>query len=493
MLIDAPLIPLAQTRLASPTVELTAPAPAAPAPAAEPSEQTQPRPAPALPRPLKGVRDQRLDFWRGLCLIDMLLVHLIHQGLSLTYHLDTWVGEYTRFAAGGFVFIAGLSIARIFLPRAMDDERRWGTYVALFKRSGVILLTHYVAEIGFLVMWPMFGGITFQQPLHRVLDILLLRTGYDLLPFYVVMVALAPLMLELLRRNLQWVLAAASIGIFAVSHATGWWYTYAFPIQRDFIPSLWQLMFVAGLLGAGALGWYDRRRTASKVGIAAAVLAVHVILFIAYYGPDFGLSLYLPLAFTKVPLSTGEALRYLTLIAAIAIVTDLLWKRFLEGGRLAAAAECLGRHSLPVYVVHVWLVQVTVRSAELVPLLGGRIALCLLALVAMWAFAWALDRSGKAKRARKKAGEPSASPSIAWYQRPVPTLAAIAATSLVVLMAVNAQQIRTGGIMFETGYPARSPAGDLLMDRDEGFLPDMEPYDEDWYEIEPEAPDFPSV
>jgi uncharacterized membrane protein len=47
----------------------------------------------------------------------MLLVHLIHQGMSLGTRLDLAIGEYTRFAAGGFVFIAGMSIGRIFLPR----------------------------------------------------------------------------------------------------------------------------------------------------------------------------------------------------------------------------------------------------------------------------------------------------------------------------------------------------------------------------------------
>src|SRR5947209_862340 len=63
-------------------------------------------------------RDGRLDFWRALCLIDMVLVHLVYEGVNFG-PLQRTIGDYTRFAAGGFVFVAGLGIGAIFLPRAM--------------------------------------------------------------------------------------------------------------------------------------------------------------------------------------------------------------------------------------------------------------------------------------------------------------------------------------------------------------------------------------
>ena len=69
-------------------------------------------------------RDQRLDFWRGLCLVDMLLVHLYYQNVQFGDFLGKLLGEYTRFAAGGFIFVSGLSIGVIFLPRALDEKRR---------------------------------------------------------------------------------------------------------------------------------------------------------------------------------------------------------------------------------------------------------------------------------------------------------------------------------------------------------------------------------
>src|SRR5436305_8152170 len=80
-------------------------------------------------------RDFRLDFWRGLCLVDMVLVHLVYEGVKMGRVLQPIVGEFLRFAAGGFIFLAGLGVTYIFLPKARDDAKRRGTYQSLWRRS----------------------------------------------------------------------------------------------------------------------------------------------------------------------------------------------------------------------------------------------------------------------------------------------------------------------------------------------------------------------
>src|SRR5580698_5824013 len=86
--------------------------------------------------PTRSARDARLDFWRGLCLIDMVLVHLVYAPhVQFAPALGQWLGEYTRFAAGGFVMVAGLSVGAIFLPRSRQPHKRWSTYRALWRRS----------------------------------------------------------------------------------------------------------------------------------------------------------------------------------------------------------------------------------------------------------------------------------------------------------------------------------------------------------------------
>src|ERR1700677_2260457 len=93
-------------------------------------------------------RDQRLDFWRGLCLIDMVLVHLVWNAkVQCGPFLNDFFGSYTRFAAGGFIFVSGLSIGVIFWPRAADPKRRTKTYRALWRRSLYILVVNYMCAL----------------------------------------------------------------------------------------------------------------------------------------------------------------------------------------------------------------------------------------------------------------------------------------------------------------------------------------------------------
>jgi hypothetical protein len=481
-----------------------------PARSAVPITEAAPDPA-AAPRKPKASRDSRLDFWRGLCLVDMLLVHLIHQGMSIGKQADLWVGEYTRFAAGGFVFIAGLSVGRIFLPRARDAEKRWPTYTALWRRSLVILAVHYVAEIGFLLMWPLFGGVGFRHVGVAIWDVLTFRAGYDLLPLYVVMIALAPGMLELLRRKLWWVLAAGSVGLFVAAHGTPlWnplWNQFKLPIQHDFFPILWQVIFVTGLLGAEVLPAYDRLTRGRKVALAAALWAAHAVLFVAYYGPNFGLHLWLPLTFHKVPLTAGEALRYLTLIAAIIVTTDVLWRR-IDGGAAARFCERLGRNSLAVYVFHVWVVQAAVHASAVLPEKTARVALAAAGLGALWVFASLLEQG---KPDKKKPAAPKAVPprgptpaikprgrlslaSLRWTSLSrlhAGGLPGLAVATVAALVFTNAVQRSLSPKVVGGRHAVASPAADLLVQSPPEALPDFvpDPRDDD---VDPDEEEVPA-
>lgn len=402
------------------------------------SRSDHPSTDPAVKKP----RDNRLDFWRGLCLVDMLLVHLIHQGMSLGVRFDLWVGEYTRFAAGGFVLIAGMSIGRIFLPRARDPEKRRSTYVALWRRAGVILAVHYVAEIGYLAMYPLFATESVPNLKGQIWAILTLRAGYDLLPFYVVVVAASPVMLDLLRRGLWGVLAAASVALFTYGQWGNPW-ALAFPNQQAFLPVLWQALFVAGMLAGAALPRYDALARRTKVRLAAAAVAAHAVVFVAAYGPDFGAYLWLPMAFDKVPLTTGEALRYLTITLAILLVTDLLWRPGIDGSRFAAFAERLGRNSLPVFVFHVWVVQLLVRAANGLDVGGGgRLAMGAAGLAAMWAFGWLLESGGPRPAKRQVFDGSRAAPAgrRPLLFRPVGGMTSLTAATLATVFVANLEQ-----------------------------------------------------
>src|SRR3954451_18901904 len=131
-----------------------------------------------MSQPLNGSspRDHRLDFWRGLCLVDMVLVHLVYEGVRMGRILTPVLGEYTRFAAGGFIFLAGLGVSYIFLPKANNDAKRWGAYTALWRRSLYLLFVHYAASLSFIFIYPIrdFAG-PYPSAAEYVRNVLLFR------------------------------------------------------------------------------------------------------------------------------------------------------------------------------------------------------------------------------------------------------------------------------------------------------------------------------
>lgn len=340
-----------------------------------------------------SARDHRLDFWRGLCLVDMVLVHLVYEGVRMGSVLTPLLGEFTRFAAGGFIFLAGLGVSYIFLPKARPEEKRWGTYQALWRRSLYLLGVHYAASLSFIFIYPIrdFAG-PYPGALAYVRDVLLFREGSDLLIFYVIMVALSPALLEVIRRGYAWVVAAASITLFALGQYDP--YALGLPIQKNFMVVLWQMIFVMGMLAGAALPKWDALTTRAKLTLAAAAVATLAIIETIHYTP-WGWP-----RFVKCPLSWGEAARYISMITAIMMVTDLAW-RWIADGRAAAFFSRLGRRSLAVYVAHVWVVAFVIAAARRTEWLGNwQILLVVTAIAMLWAWTCVLDTLSAAPKTR---------------------------------------------------------------------------------------------
>ena len=323
----------------------------------------------------------------------MVLVHLVYQSVQFGTILTPWIGSYTRFAAGGFIFISGMSIGVIFLPRARDPARRGATYISLWRRSLYILGIQYINALAQMLLAELEGnGGTYYSIWHVLRNVLLMREGGDLLPFYIVMIALSPLLLELMRRRGgPIVLACLSFCGFAYGMRHPWAFSLA--MHQNFPPILWQAVFICGLLFANSFRKYDALRLTWKMAVAAAAWTVFGLLFVSEYSSDFGLPhLNLRLSFAKVPLSDGEALRYLSMIVGIVVTTDMLWKRFLVSSPFAEFVQTLGRKSLAVYVCHLWVVEGTALLATYWWWMGSwQIILGIAAVLLLWLFALVLD------------------------------------------------------------------------------------------------------
>jgi hypothetical protein len=353
------------------------------------------------PSRVKPPRDQRLDFWRGLCLIDMVLVHLYYNNVQFGDFLGKFLGDYTRFAAGGFIFVSGMSIGVIFWPRARDDRHRASTYRKLWRRSVFILGISYISGMLWIAMEIIRGDRgNFADPILLLRDLFLLREGGDLLPFYVLMIAISPLIMQALRKKWGWLcVLVASLSLFT----WGLWHPWALALAEHlrFPPVLWQATFVLGLLFGFGFPKYNALAIPWKISMAGFSWLVAGVLFVLEYSYMWGMpQLAFGTAFTRVPLNTFEGLRYLSITFGMITTTDVLWS-FIGGTALSAFVQTLGRRSLAVYVVHLWVVEAMGALAVAWSFMGAwQILFAVFSVLVLWLFALILDLMGEPKKAR---------------------------------------------------------------------------------------------
>jgi hypothetical protein len=339
----------------------------------------------------RDMRDRRLDFWRGLCLVDMVLVHLVWEGLDVGTTLAAVIGEHARFAAGGFVFVAGAGIGLVFLPRARDAARRRGAYGDLWRRAAYVLGVHYAAAASFVALDVAAGRRLVQgDGLSLACDLLLLREAPpygDILPLYVVMLAAAPALLELVRRGWWPIVALGSGALFAAGQAHPWLLSPRVP--EEFPVVLWQAVFVAGLFFGATLPRVDRSPRRVRIAATSAAAVAFAAVSLAAHAHELGFGAVPPLTLRKVPLNGGELVRYLGLTLVVVLGSGLLWRR-LERRAVTRLVETLGRRSLGVYVAHVWVQAIVMGVAARLWWVGSAqlalapIALLALALLARW-------------------------------------------------------------------------------------------------------------
>ncbi len=325
----------------------------------------------------------------------MILVHLVHEGVQFGV-LTPWIVDYTRFAAGGFVFVAGLGVGLVFLPRVYAPGTRSlrTSTAALWARALYLLGVHY-ALTGIIVTLDVLRGTRAPaaDPAALVLDVALLREAppyIDVLPLYVAMLLVTPAAFALLRRGLWPLVAAVSIALFAYGRHDPSAFSPAGSVEFPFL--LWQAFFVAGLLFSTVVPRLDRSRRAWRVAMAGA-WAAFVLTSALAYGPRFDV---VPepafVSFAKVPLTTGELCRYLAATLVVLTTSAVAWRR-LRRSPSAAAVATLGRRSLVVYGGHVFVQMLVILAITPLWWIGSAQALVVVPVLAgAWLMARAADR-----------------------------------------------------------------------------------------------------
>ena len=317
-------------------------------------------------------RDLRLDFFRGVALVLIFIDHIPENILG--YFTLQGIAPYD--AAEVFIFISGFTAALVygralhasgaFYAAAQVLRRAWQLYVA-----HIFLFVLFIAEVSYTVLTvnnPMYNeemriGRFLAEPHLAIIHGLLLQfqpAFLDILPLYIVLLLVFPLILIGFRASVPAVLGG-SLLLYAAVQASGLSMPGYPPGHSWFFnPLAWQLLFTIGAaLGYGGLrgaGWQARGRVLLPAATAIVAVATCVKLSWTVHGvwepfPAFFIKNLWPI--DKTNLSPVRLIPFLALVVVVAAAVPRT-ARFLETPA-AAQLILLGRHSLEVFCLGILL------------------------------------------------------------------------------------------------------------------------------------------
>jgi hypothetical protein len=316
-------------------------------------------------------RDLRLDLFRGIANWAIFLDHIPHNIVAWVTTRNYGFSD----AADLFVFISGYTAsfvyAKVMLERGFMIgaikllKRVWQLYVA-----HILLFIIYIAAIGYLAQrynepeiiheFNVAGLI--DNPIQTIFEGLILKfkpVNLDVLPLYIVLMAVFPFVLWLMLRQPDTAMLASLVLYVAArlyhwdltSYPTGVWY---------FDPFTWQLLFMLGawlaLGGAIRLTPIAHARWSLSLSIAFLVFAFAMTMSepipaLRALFPDE-----LRAAFVPNDKTYLAPYRVAHLAALIVLVVHFIPKDWhgLEWAGFAPLIKC-GQHSLEVFCVGVYL------------------------------------------------------------------------------------------------------------------------------------------
>lgn len=365
-------------------------------------------------------RDLRVDFFRGLALWAIFVNHTPGNWLGFVTPRNYVLADATE----TFVLLAGYAAGLAY--GIVMDRQGW-----IFAASRVLgrVFTLYVAHIFLLVLFTAQVGYSAaaidspayldelhldpftQEPYRALLEALLLRyqpSFLNILPLYIVLLAIFALAMPLMRR--PWVMLAASLALYLAARRLGW----TLPAWQGeggwfFNPLAWQVLFFVGC----ALGYAPKGGAPISVPynrwIAAgcwALLALGAMMVVLiYFLWDFaqenlpGRVIGFLAGIDKTalhPLRLGSMLA-LTYLIAHGVRREAAWLH----GRWAQPMVLMGQQALPVFCAGIalsFMGRVALENSDQWPMQVAINAIGLALLVALAALtAW----YGQEKRGRR--------------------------------------------------------------------------------------------
>ncbi len=303
-----------------------------------------------------------IDFWRGGVLIAILVDHIPGNVLEFFTPRNFGLSDSSE----AFVFLSGVSVGMVYLPRARTHGLAAvarGCLQRALKLYGVHMALTATALAIFACAFWMSGvedlieahgrSFVFASPLTGVMGLagLTHQLGYfNILPLYVVLMLWAPLALALALAMRHCTLAlAVSAAIYAASRVLGLHFpNWPEPGGWFFNPFAWQLAFTIGLVCA--VVWRDGppRATTGLAALSVGTLMVAAMATTSGAGLAPGLrdaaSVHLDVA--KQDLGLARLVHFGALAYLIAIAPGLT--RVIDGP-IGRAVQSLGRNGLAIF------------------------------------------------------------------------------------------------------------------------------------------------
>jgi hypothetical protein len=373
------------------------------------------------------IRD--IDFWRGAVLIVILVDHIPGNPLENLTPRNFGLSD----SAEAFIFLSGLSIGLIYMPRARKyglEPVAGGLLMRALKLYGVHIALTLAGLIVFGAAYWMSGvpdlieahgrSYVFGSPSSGLpaLALMSLQLGYfNILPLYVVLMLWAPIALALARRDPLLALIGsaalyAAARIFGLNlpnwpEAGGWFFN----------PLAWQLVFTLGLVSA--VLWRDGPPQPAPwlLTLSAAIVAGAALIVTNEGGLAPGLrdtaTAHLDVA--KQDLGMARLVHFIAL--AYLVATAPSFGRFISPvirGAFGVAVQSLGRNSLAVFAAGSFLsacgqaalAGVSPHASAGIEQFGG-LAYTIAAIAALFAVArWIECRNVPARPAGSPASQP---------------------------------------------------------------------------------------
>jgi hypothetical protein len=368
-----------------------------------------------MPSMSRTQRDPRLDVLRGLALLMIFVDHIPGNVLSRgTMHNFSFCD-----AAELFVLISGMS-SMLAYGRAFARNGAavgFGRLLRRWIRLYVFQIALVLVSLGVVFLWTRYFHMEsklmrpfFADPALGILQSLVLHAvpAYlDILPLYLVLLGIFPLIYAGLRTSI-WLTLAASAALWMIANWVPWLNipNWAYGGQWPFNPFAWQFLFTIGAAVGMRLMAGDTLMPRLKpiVWLAVAYLVfafVENFPWTSWHLPDLRpLTIATPSKANLSPFRLGDILALANLL--FISTTFRSW----AGSRALQAIDLLGRHSLEVFAtgcVAALLGRLLFHTYGTT--LPNQIVVNTLGFIAMWAVAYGAD--GKSAQESRGRGAPA--------------------------------------------------------------------------------------